>query len=534
MQLYKPFIINLYPLGNILALFNTRKENYTIMKKDEVFRMAQGAPVGSDQESISTGKRDGYTLMQDVHLVEKLAHFNRERIPERVVHAKGAGAHGYFEVTNDLSKYTCAAFLSKVGKKTEMFARFSTVGGERGSADSARDPRGFALKFYTEEGNYDLVGNNIPIFFIRDAIKFPDFIHTQKRDPKSNLKPDDMKWDFWSLTPESLHQVTMLFTDRGTPKDYRHMDGFSSHTYMWHNDNNEYVWVKYHFKTDQGYETLTASEAEKLAGSNPDHATEDLFNAIEKGDYPSWTVSVQIMTKEQAEEYKFHPFDVTQVWYHSDFPLIPLGKMVLNRNPDNYFAEVEQAAFSPGNFVRGVGPSPDKLLQGRLFAYDDAHRYRLGANFHQIPVNRPKNIEVTNYQRDGYMNVDGNGGSMPNYYPNTVSGAPQPNRSFLPPAVEVDAVITRHLLPTEDLDFVQPGELYRRVLDGTGKDHLISNILSSMKNVTKENIKYRQTALFYKADKDYGTRIAEGLGLNVAKVRELAAMTQEERVAATP
>jgi len=491
----------------------------------------QGGIVDSDQESISTGGRAGYTMLQDVHLVDKLAHFNRERIPERVVHAKGAGAHGYFEVTNDLSQYTCANLFSKVGKKTDLFARFSTVGGERGSADSLRDPRGFAVKFYTEEGNYDLVGNNIPIFFIRDAIKFPDFIHTQKRDPQTNLKDPNPKWDFWSLTPESLHQVTMLHTDRGTPKDYRHMDGFSSHTYMWYNESGDYVWVKYHFKTDQGYETWTNEEATKMAGENPDHATEDLFHAIDKGDYPSWTVSVQIMTNQQAKEYKFHPFDVTQVWYHSDFPLIPLGKMVLNRNPENYFAEVEQAAFSPGNFVRGVGPSPDKLLQGRLFAYNDAHRHRLGPNFAQIPINQPKN-QVSHYQRDGAMAVDGNGGSMPNYYPNTIPGTPRPDLSFAPPALEVDAVLTRHALPTEDLDFVQPGELYRRVLDETGRDHLIHNTVADMQGV-RENLLYRMCALFYKADEDYGTRVAQGVGIDVGRVKELAAMTQEERVAAT-
>lgn len=501
------------------------------MSEEKKLTMTSGAPVDSDQESISTGGRQGYTMMQDVHLMEKLAHFNRERIPERVVHAKGAGAHGYFEVTNDLSQYTCASLFAGVGKKTDLFARFSTVGGERGSADSARDPRGFALKFYTDEGNYDLVGNNIPIFFIRDAIKFPDFIHTQKREPRSNLKPGYMKWDFWSLTPESLHQVTMLFTDRGTPKDYRHMDGFSSHTYMWYNDAGEYWWVKYHFKTDQGYETLTRQEAEELAGSNPDHATEDLFNAIEKGDYPSWTVSVQIMSPKQAEDYKFHPFDVTQVWYHSDFPLIPLGKMVLNKNPENYHAEVEQAAFSPGNFVRGVGPSPDKLLQGRLFAYDDAHRYRLGANFAQIPINRPR-VDVSHYQRDGAMNVDGNMGRMPNYYPNTMEGTPRPSRDFSPPAVEVEAVLARHVLPTENLDFVQPGELYRRVLDDVGRDHLVGNIVDAMQGVP-ENILLRQAALFYKADADYGTRVAKGVGLDVNRVSELAAMSQEDRVKAT-
>lgn len=501
------------------------------MSEDKKLTTAHGAPVDDDNASISTGERSGYTMMQDVHLVEKLAHFTRERIPERVVHAKGAGAHGYFEVTNDLSQYTCANLFSSVGKKTDLFARFSTVGGERGSADSARDPRGFAVKFYTDEGNYDMVGNNIPIFFIRDAMKFPDFIHTQKRDAQTNLKDPNPKWDFWSLTPESLHQVTMLHTDRGTPKDYRHMDGFSSHTYMWYNEKHEYVWVKYHFKTDQGYETLTAEEAEALAGSNPDHATDDLFDAIARGDFPSWTVYVQIMTNEQAKEYKFHPFDVTQVWFHSDFPLIPLGKMVLNRNPENYFAEVEQAAFAPSNFVRGIGPSPDKLLQGRLFAYGDAHRYRLGTNFAQIPINMPKHTPQ-NYQRDGSMAMDGNGGPGPNYYPNTVPGAPEVDKTFAPPAVEVEAVIKRHELPTEDLDFVQPGELYRRALSDIDRDHLIKNTVADMQGV-RENLLYRMCALFYKADEDYGTRVAQGVGIDVARVKELAAMTQEDRIKVT-
>ncbi len=501
------------------------------MNEERKLTTSAGAPIDNDNASISTGGREGYTLMQDVHLAEKLAHFNRERIPERVVHAKGAGAYGYFEVTNDITEYTCADLFSQVGKKTDLFLRFSTVGGERGSADAARDPRGFAVKFYTDEGNYDLVGNNIPIFFIRDAIKFPDFIHTQKRDPKSNLKPNTAKWDFWSLTPEATHQVTMLHTDRGTPKDYRHMDGFSSHTYMWYNAAGEYVWVKYHFKTDQGYETLTAAEAQALSGSDPDHATDDLFNAIDRGEYPSWTVKVQIMTPKQAAEYKFHPFDVTQVWYQKDFPLIPLGKLVLNKNPENYFAEVEQAAFSPGNFVRGIAASPDKLLQGRLFAYPDAHRYRLGTNFAQIPVNMPKN-SAGNYQRDGHMTVDGNGGGAPNYHPNTMPGTPRQDASFAPPAVEVEAIIKRHELDTEDLDFVQAGELYSRVLDDAGKQHLIENIVASMAGVP-QNILYRSAAMFYKAHEDYGRRVAEGVGIDVERVKELAAMSQKERVAAT-
>ncbi|MEG0585387.1 MAG: catalase [Christensenellaceae bacterium] len=491
-----------------------------------------GIPVSNDQSSLTTGQKDGYTMLGDVHLVEKLAHFNRERIPERVVHAKGAGAGGYFEVTNDLSKYTRANLFSEVGKKTEVFARFSTVGGERGSADAERDPRGFAIKFYTEEGNYDIVGNNTPVFFIRDAIKFPDFIHTQKRNPQTNLPDPNMVWDFFSLTPESLHQATILFSDRGTPQDFRHMDGHSSHTYMWYNAQGEYFWVKYHFKTDQGYKTLTAEQAEQIKSHDSNHATRDLFDSIQKGDFPSWSLYVQIMTPEQAKEYPFDPFDVTKVWYHKDFPLIPLGKMVLNRNPQNYFAEVEQAAFAPSALVPGIGASPDKLLQGRLFAYEDAHRYRLGANHHQIEVNSPKHAKAYTYQRDGVMNVDGNSANEPNYYPNTIAGTPAPDLSFAPPALEVQAIIDRHTRPTEDVDFIQPGELYSRVLDDEQKAHLISNIVGSLGGA-KQNLQYRQCALFYKTNSDYGTRIATALKLDMARVKSLASMKQDERVAAT-
>jgi catalase len=371
-----------------------------------------GRPVDDDQNSITAGI-PGPTIFEDIYTAEKLAHFNRERIPERVVHAKGAGAGGYFEVTHDVTKYTCAKFLSEIGKRTEIFARFSTVGGEKGSADSARDPRGFAVKFYTEEGNYDLVGNNTPVFFIRDVIKFPDFIHTQKRNPATNNKDPDMFWDFLSLTPESIHQVTILFSDRGTPKNYRHMHGFGGHAFKWWNKKGEYFWVKLHFKTAQGIQNLTRDQSTKLAGENPDHATDDLFQAIKRGEYPVWNVSVQIMTQEQAKNYKFNPFDMTKVLPHGDFPLIPAGRMVLNRNPENYFAEVEQSAFCPGNFVPGIGPSPDKMLQGRIIFYHDTHRYRLGPNYHLIPVNFAKGVKANTYQRDGAMRVDGNGGVGP-------------------------------------------------------------------------------------------------------------------------
>ena len=368
-----------------------------MMKKNNNLTTSWGAPVGDNQNSMTAGSR-GPTLIQDVHLLEKLAHFNRERVPERVVHAKGAGAHGYFEVTNDLTKYTKANFLSKLGKRTPMFIRFSTVAGELGSSDTVRDPRGFSVKFYTEEGNYDLVGNNTPVFFIRDAIKFPDFIHTQKRDPQTNLKNPTAVWDFWSLSPESLHQVSILMSDRGIPASFRNMHGFGSHTFKWTNELGEGVWIKYHFKTDQGVKNLDVNTAAKLAAENPDYHTQDLFHAIENGDFPSWTLHVQIMPLEDADTYRFDPFDVTKVWSQKDYPLIEVGRMVLNRNPENYFTEVEQATFSPGTLVPGIDVSPDKMLQGRLFAYHDAHRYRVGANHQMLPINRPK-VEVNNYQR---------------------------------------------------------------------------------------------------------------------------------------
>ncbi len=496
------------------------------MKKKQL-TTNQGSPVNNDQASITTGST-GYTLLSDTHTVEKLAHFDRERIPERVVHAKGAGAFGYFEVTHDVTKYTRAAFLSKVGKKTDIFVRFSTVGGEKGSADSARDPRGFAMKFYTEEGNYDMVGNNTPTFFIRDAIKFPDFIHTQKKNPKSNLPDPNAFWDFLSLTPESVHQVTILFSDRGTPATYRNMHGYSSHTFMWYNEKNEYVWVKLHFRTDQGVKNLTMEEAGEMAGKDPDHATRDLFNSIAKSEYPSWTAYVQIMTPEQAKTARFDPFDLTKVWSQKDYPLMPFGRFVLNRNPDNYFSQVEQAAFSPANLVPGVAASPDKMLQGRLFSYADTHRHRLGANFHMIPVNAPKN-DADNYQRDGYMNMHVHG--APNYFPNSFDG-PAPSASFNPPAIKVEGYADRHEFVLTDDDFVQAGDLYAKVLSDYDRANLVKNIAAHLGNA-QQRIQLRQAAVFYKANADYGTRVAQAIGLDVEKVKKLAAMTQEERVKAT-
>ncbi|MEH7212191.1 catalase KatA [Priestia megaterium] len=469
-----------------------------------------GAPVGDNQNSMTAGSR-GPTLIQDVHLLEKLAHFNRERVPERVVHAKGAGAHGYFEVTNDVSAYTKAAFLSEVGKRTPLFARFSTVAGENGSADTVRDPRGFAVKFYTEEGNYDLVGNNTPVFFIRDAIKFPDFIHTQKRDPRTHLKNPTAVWDFWSLSPESLHQVSILMSDRGIPATLRHMHGFGSHTFKWVNAEGDGVWVKYHFKTEQGVKNLSPDVAAKLAGENPDYHTEDLFNAIEEGDFPSWKLYVQIMPLEDADTYRFDPFDVTKVWSQKDYPLIEVGRMVLDRNPENYFAEVEQATFSPGTLVPGIDVSPDKMLQGRLFAYSDAHRYRVGANHQALPINRPRS-EVNNYQRDGQMRFDDNGGRSVYYEPNSFGG-PTESQENKQAAYPVSGVADSVAYDHND-HYTQAGDLYR-LLSKDERTRLVANIVEAMKPVEKEEIKLRQIQHFYKADPEYGTRIADGLGLSV-------------------
>lgn len=469
-----------------------------------------GAPVGDNQNSMTAGSR-GPTLIQDVHLLEKLAHFNRERVPERVVHAKGAGAHGYFEVTNDLTKYTKASFLSGVGKRTPVFIRFSTVAGESGSADTVRDPRGFAVKFYTDEGNYDLVGNNTPVFFIRDAIKFPDFIHTQKRHPQTHLKNPNAIWDFWSLSPESLHQVTILMSDRGIPATYRHMHGFGSHTFKWVNAEGEGVWVKYHFKTEQGIQNLDPALAAQLAGDNPDYHTEDLFNAIEAGDYPAWRLCVQIMPLEDANTYRFDPFDVTKVWSQKDYPLIEVGRMVLDRNPENYFAEVEQATFSPGTLVPGIDVSPDKMLQGRLFAYHDAHRYRVGANHQSLPINRAR-TEVNNYQRDGQMRFDSNGGGSVYYEPNSYGGpAESPDAKQAAYAVSGQADSVAY---DRDDHYTQPGDLYR-LLSGEERTRLVQTVVSAMEPVERDDIKLRQIGHFYKADPDYGRRVAEGLGLQV-------------------
>jgi len=471
-----------------------------------------GAPVPDNQNSLTAGPR-GPVLIQDFHLIEKLAHFNRERIPERVVHAKGAGAYGIFRVTADVTRWTKARFLAEIGKETEVFLRFSTVGGEKGSADAERDPRGFALKLYTEDGNYDIVGNNTPVFFIRDPLKFPDFIHTQKRNPATNLKDPTAVWDFASLSPETLHQFTILFSDRGTPRSYRHMDGFSSHTFSWINAAGERVWVKYHFKTKQGIQNFTAEQAQAMTGIDPDHATRDLFAAIQDGDFPAWKVSVQIMTEAEAEAFPIDPFDLTKVWPHAAHPLIEIGELVLNRNPQNYFAEVEQSAFSPANVVPGISFSPDKMLQGRLFAYGDAHRYRLGGNHGLLPVNRPHAAVASNYQRDGAMRFDDNGKGAVNYEPNSFGGPKQDPAAAEPP-LPLHGAADRYDHRAGNDDYSQAGALFR-LLDDGARARLMDNIAASMRSVP-EAIQRRQIAHFAKADPAYGAGVAERLGLTVA------------------
>jgi len=473
-----------------------------------------GVPVGDNQNSLSAGPR-GPVLMADHLLIERMAHFNRERVPERVVHAKGAGAYGKFTVTADISKYTCAKLFSKIGNSCEMFIRFSTVAGELGSADTARDPRGFACKMYTEEGNWDLVGNNTPVFFVRDPLKFQDFIHSQKRHPQTGMRDNTMQWDFWSLSPESLHQVTILFSDRGIPASYRHMHGFSSHTYSLWNDKGERFWVKWHLKTQQGIKCLTDPEAQKITGEDLDYHRRDLFTSIEQGNFPKWTVQVQIMPEKDAETYHIHPFDLTKVWPHKDYPCIDVATIELNRNPQNYFAEVEQAAFEPSNLPVGMGASPDKMLQARLLSYADTHRYRIGINYNQLPVNKPR-CPVHSYNRDGHMRFDGNYGGEVNYQPNSFNG-PIDDKKFNEPPLQISGDIDRYDHRLGNEDYSQPGDLYR-LMNADQKTQLIDNIVRSMKPVPRE-IQVRQIKHFYKCDADYGTRLAKGLGISVDDVK---------------
>ncbi len=497
-------------------------------KEKKVMTGAFGSPWPDDNNSATLGQH-GPILMQDVALLEKLSHFDRERIPERVVHAKGAGALGIFECTADLTKYTCANFLKK-GNKTPVLARFSTVAGERGSADAERDPRGFAIKFYTTEGNYDLVGNNTPIFFIRDPMKFPDFIHSQKRRTADNLRCNNSMWDFWSLTPECLHQVVILMSDRGVPATHRHMNGYGSHTFMWYNEKKEHFWVKYHFKTDQGIENLTWEQAEAMIAKDRDHATRDLYAAIGKGQYPSWTVEVQIMTPEQANKFPYDPFDLTKIWPHGLVPPLTIGKMTLNKAPDNYFQEVEQAAFNPSSFVPGIAASPDRMLQGRLFSYHDTHLHRLGANYHLIPVNQPKNGPPHNYQRDGFHDTS-SAKAGPNYWPNSMGG-PEPSQASEPP-IDYSGALFRHPQPVTDIDYKQPAALYGKVMNDEERARFISNVAKHMNDGVDERIKLRSVVMFWKMDEDCGARLAKAVNVDPAKVKQLAALSYEDLVKAT-
>ncbi|MBQ0533380.1 catalase [Providencia huaxiensis] len=467
---------------------------------------ASGAPVANNNNVMTAGKR-GPMLLQDVWFLEKLAHFDREVIPERRMHAKGSGAFGTFTVTHDISRYTRAKIFSEVGKKTEMFARFSTVAGERGAADAERDIRGFALKFYTEEGNWDMVGNNTPVFYFRDPLKFPDLNHVVKRDPRSNLRTMEHKWAFFSQLPESLHQLTIDASDRGIPQSYRHMHGFGSHTYSFINSNNERFWVKFHFRCQQGIENLSDEQAEQLVGKDRESSQRDLFESIEKGDFPRWNLQVQIMPEKEASQVPYNPFDLTKVWPHKDYPLIDVGYFELNRNPDNYFADVEQAAFSPANVVPGIGFSPDRMLQGRLFSYGDAHRYRLGVNHHQIPVNAPR-CPFHNYHRDGAMRVDGNSGNHVTYEPNE-AGLFQEQPDFSEPPLSIEGAAD-HWDHREDQDyFSQPRALYE-LLDDAEHQRMFKRIAGELIDAT-EATQVRQIELFKQVHPEYGAGVEKAL-----------------------
>ncbi len=491
---------------------------------------AAGAPVADNTNALTAGERGPATL-QNPWLIEKLANFDREVIPERRMHAKGSGAFGTFTVTHDITKLTRAKVFSEIGKKTDVFVRFSTVAGERGAADAERDIRGFAIKFYTEEGNWDLVGNNTPVFFLRDPLRFPDLNHAVKRDPKTNMRSAQNNWDFWSMLPEALHQVTITMSDRGLPRSYRHMHGFGSHTYSMIGADGTRTWVKFHFRTHQGIENLTDGEAEALVGRDRESHQRDLFESIEKGEFPRWTLHIQTMTEEQAAHHKENPFDITKVWSQKTFPLTEVGVLELNRNPENYFAEVEQAAFNPANIVPGIGLSPDKLLQGRLFSYGDAQRYRLGVNHYQIPVNAAK-MPIHAFHRDGQMRVDGNYGGAISYQPNSHGEwAEQPD--FREPPLELRGAMESYEPKADTTDdcFYQPGDLYRLMTEEK-RAVRIENTARNMQGVT-ENIKSRHAAHCYLADPEYGERLAKALMIDMGRVKALAAMTHDERMKAT-
>ncbi|HEY7720627.1 MAG TPA: catalase [Pedococcus sp.] len=468
-----------------------------------------GAPAVSDRNSLTLGP-DGPILLHDVHFLNQMAHFNRERIPERNVHAKGSGAFGVFETTEDVSRWTKAALFQK-GVTTEMLARFSTVAGEQGSPDTWRDPRGFALKFYTSEGNYDLVGNNTPIFFIRDTMKFPHFIRSQKRLAGSGLRDNHMQWDFWSLNPESAHQVTYLMGDRGIPKTFRHMNGYGSHTYLWVNEDGEKHWVKYHFHSDQGVEGLTGEEATRIAGQDADHHRRDLYEAIDRGEFPSWTLSVQVMPYEDAETYRFNPFDLTKIWPHADYPLIKVGTMTLNRNPDNFFAEVEQAAFEPSALVPGIGFSPDKMLLGRAFAYSDTHRYRIGPNYLQLPVNRPR-VELNTYTQDGPMAYE-HRGDAPVYAPNSQGRGYSDEVGVVDNGWEADGAMVRqaYTLRKDDDDFGQAGTLVREVWDDEQREQFVQTVAGHLLGGVRSPVLERAFEYWKNVDADTGKRIEEAV-----------------------
>ncbi|WP_027815476.1 catalase [Paraburkholderia bannensis] len=468
-----------------------------------------GAPAVSDRNSLTIGA-DGPIVLHDVHFLDQMAHFNREKVPERQPHAKGAGAFGEFKTTEDVSKYTKAALFQK-GASTEMLARFSTVAGEMGSPDTWRDVRGFSLKFYTTEGNYDLVGNNTPVFFVRDPMKFPHFIRSQKRLPDSGLRDGEMQWDFWTNNPESAHQVTYLMGERGLPKTWRHMNGYGSHTYMWVNAQGEKFWVKYHFHTNQGMEFFTNAEAEAMAGRDADFHRRDLFDSIKRGEFPVWTLSVQVMPYAEAKQYRFNPFDLTKTWSHKDYPLIKVGTMTLNRNPENFFAQIEQAAFSPGNTVPGIGLSPDRMLLGRAFAYNDAHRARIGTNFNQLPVNRPK-VPVQTYQFDGHMTFE-HTGNAPTYVPNSF-GRPWADQTG--PAddgweADGDMVRSAYTLHAEDDDFGQPGDLVRNVFNDKQRALLVEQVVASLSGV-RSPVRERVFEYWKNIDANVGSQIEERAG----------------------
>jgi len=486
------------------------------MDEKKKLTTAAGAPVADNQNAMTAGPR-GPMLLQDLWFLEKLAHFDREVIPERRMHAKGSAAFGTFTVTHDITQYTKAKIFSEIGKQTKMFARFSTVAGERGAADAERDIRGFAMKFYTEEGNWDLVGNNTPVFFLRDPLKFPDLNHAVKRDPRTNMRSARNNWDFWTSLPEALHQVTIVMSDRGIPKSYRHMHGFGSHTFSLINDKNERFWVKFHLRSNQGIQNLTDEEAEALIGKDRESHQKDLLESIDRGEFPSWKLFIQVMPEADAAKMPYNPFDLTKVWYKKDYPLIEVGVMELNRNPDNYFAEVEQAAFNPANVVPGIGLSPDKMLQGRLFSYGDAQRYRLGVNHHQIPVNAPApGCPFHSYHRDGQMRVDGNAGGTLAYEPNSYGQWQEQPEHKEPPLALDGAAANWNFREDDDDYYTQPGLLFRLMDEGQQKA-LFENTARAMGDAPDE-IKKRHIGNCLKADPAYGEGVAKALGIPLGEI----------------